>query len=183
VVFLFDPTQVQEVKDLVRDAMPVNNLPGKPLQVLENLLRVIGDGTPRMAVTLAKLDALWEVGKGSLVPAGNGPRTDFLQVSRAMANLGSALRSDLLWPVGGNDLDDDLLRVHHEVRALLTLLHATQLINTVEQSSLGRSGRMAYFASSALGHPPTEKGASSLGIAPYRVIDSILWLLRTERLV
>jgi hypothetical protein len=183
VVFLFDPTQVQEVKDLVKDVMPVNNLPGKPLQVLEHLLRLARGGSPRLAVTVAKLDALWEVGKGSLAADEQGSRTAFLQLSRAMANPGSALRSDLLWTAEGAEIDDDLQRVHHEVRSLLTLLHATQLVHTVEQSAIGHAGRSAYFASSALGHPPNSQGTSPHGIAPYRVIDPILWLLRAERLL
>jgi hypothetical protein len=183
VVFLFDPTQVQEVKDQVRDDMPVNELDGNPLQVLEHLQRLIGNGSPRLAITLAKLDALWMVGNGVFQAEGDGHAMTSRALALAMANTGSALRADLPLMAPSKEIDDSLALVNHEARSLLMLLRANALINAVERSPRGSSIQSAYFALSALGHPPTAQGVSPYGIAPYRVLDPILWMMRDARLI
>lgn len=190
VVLLFDPTQVQEVQDQVRDDTTVNDREGNPLQVFEHLQRMIGSGTPHLAVTLSKLDALWMVGEGAMGvrgaeadsrPGEGGKASSFDGLALAMANPGAAVRMDLPMDASSKDIDESLAQVNHEVRSLLLMLRAAPLVNAVERSADVR--HRAYFALSALGHPPTAQGVSLYGIAPYRVLDPLLWFMRTKSLI
>lgn len=182
VVYLFDPTWVKEVQDVVRDETTVNTIAAAPLQVLEHVLRLIDDGSPRLAFTLAKVDALWNAGLSHLqgesaadsAAAGVG-------FAMAMANTGSALRRDIPLTASSREREADLAQVHQEVRSLLLLLHAGSVLNLLENSTVGSRLKKRYFAASALGFPPNSQGLSPHGIAPYRVLDPVLWLMQERR--
>lgn len=94
-----------------------------------------------------------------------------------MSNTGSSLRRALK-PSEKALLGEDRMLVHHEVRSLLMLLHATELVQLVEHDADVAAYR--YFALSALGHPPDASGLSVHGISPYRVLDPLLWVLSEE---
>ncbi len=59
VLFLFDPMRVQVVKDQLRDLVPTDHYTGgDPTDVMRTVMRLIGDGPPKLAVILSKFDAL-----------------------------------------------------------------------------------------------------------------------------
>ena len=91
-----------------------------------------------------------------------------------MSNLGSSLLHDV-GPLRTPSLaDQDLLDA--EVRSLLALAHAQNLVNTVTAAQQ-KGIECRYFAVSALGNAPDADGVHPHGIAPFRVLDPILWVL------
>lgn len=175
IVFLFDPTAVPNVRDLLRDLIPTHQVGGSPARVLEHVQRLKRGGQPRLAVTLAKLDTLWHI--GDLAGGGRNRLGEVDVLISVMSNTGSSLRRALK-PSEKALLGEDRMLVHHEVRSLLMLLHATELVQLVEHDADVAAYR--YFALSALGHPPDASGLSVHGISPYRVLDPLLWVLSEE---
>ena len=175
IVFLFDPTAVPNVRDLLRDLIPTHQVGGDPSMVLEHVQRLKRGGRPRLAVTMAKLDTLWHIGDLATGAPARPGEVDVL--ISAMSNTGSSLRRAVR-TTNKVLLDQDRMLVHHEVRSLLMLLHATELVQLVEHDSEVADFR--YFALSALGHPPDASGLSLHGISPYRVLDPLLWVLSLE---
>ena len=63
VFFLFDPSAVPSVRELLRGIVPEQLMqPGDPVRVLHNLLSIIGDSSPPIAMILSKFDTLQELG-------------------------------------------------------------------------------------------------------------------------
>lgn len=175
IVFLFDPTAVPTVRDLLRDLIPTHDVGGDPAMVLEHVQQLKSGGRPRLAVVLAKLDTLWHIGDLAREPGRASVAVDVL-VS-AMSNSGSSLRRALRAPDWARQQADQML-VHHEVRSLLLLLHAQELVRLVEHDK--EVAECRYFAVSALGHPPDSMGLSPHGISPYRVLDPVIWALSED---
>jgi hypothetical protein len=167
VVFLFDPMRIEEIRRQLAGVIPEQAaVGGDPMSVLGNLVRLmrISDqpiGTP-LAVVLAKFDTLHE-----LIDVVGSPWR------AAMANAGAAYSRDpsLNRPPAYDEADGRLLDA--EVTSLLTKLNARQLLNKVRQEF--SNSRM--FAVSALGAAPVGQALHPRGIAPFRCLDPLKWIL------
>jgi hypothetical protein len=167
VVFLFDPMRIEEIRRQLAGVIPEQAaVGGDPMSVLGNLVRLmrINDqpiATP-LAVVLAKFDVLHEL--GSVVGS---------PWQAAMANAGAAYSRDLSLnrPPAYEEADGRLLDA--EVTSLLTKLNARALLNKVRQEF--SNSRM--FAVSALGAAPVGQALHPRGIAPFRCLDPLKWIL------
>ncbi len=161
VVFLFDPVTVPEIETLLHGSVPTDSLGADPVKVLDNLLKIMGEATPRMAVALSKFDTLRKLEE---LPGH--------EWSEIMGNYGAAFHRQLQPPYSGSD--PELLS--HEVRSLLIRLDARRLLNML--AARERQGLIVrYFATSSLGGQPHGSHLQRSGIAPFRVLDPLLWLL------
>ncbi len=166
VVFLFDPLRVPEIQAQVRDRIAARQvLGGEPTAVLARVLELMGH-RGRLAICMSKFDIMHQLAsvEGSAYQA-------------IMGNLGSAMRQDV-GPLGTPSTGDQAL-LDAEVRSLLATAHAANLVNTVGAAEQ-RGVRCRYFAVSALGNPPDARGVHPHGIAPFRVLDPVLWVLQEE---
>lgn len=160
VVFLFDPLNVPEIGALLHGVVETDSLGADPADVLENLLRICGDAKPRLAVTLAKFDTLRSLEKR--------PESEWSQI---MGNYGAAFNRQLAPPYSGNDP----MLLNDEVYSLLKRLGARRLLNMLRIcADMGTDVR--YFATSSLGKPPHGTHLRRSGVAPFRVLDPLLWL-------
>ena len=167
VVFLFDPMRIPEIRlqlaGVISEQAAVG---GDPMSVLGNLVRLMRTSEQPiaipLAVVLAKFDTLHELGAvvGSPWQA-------------AMANAGAAYSRDpsLNRPPAYDEADGRLLDA--EVSSLLTRLNARALLNRVRQEF--SNNRM--FAVSALGAASVGQALHPRGIAPFRCLDPLKWLL------
>lgn len=164
VVFLFDPLRVPTIRGQLRGLVPQQlQSGGDPVLVLAHVLRLIGGGRPRLAVALSKFDAMHALRSvtGS-------------EWSRVMANPGAAFSRDPE-AAGFDAADAELL--HLEVRSLLQRLHAGAMVNSLENPNSGLPIRHRFFAVSALGGSPNGESLSDRGIAPFRCLDPVRWIL------
>ncbi|NMN95067.1 hypothetical protein [Antrihabitans stalactiti] len=165
VFFMFDPLKVSEIRDQLMDLVPSQlRIGGEPKTVLSNVLMSVGIGTPKVAVILSKFDALQALRK-----------VDGSEWSQLMANPGAAYLRDPSMSVRYNDVDGELL--HQEVRSLLLKLHAGPLVAAVENPTSGAPIPFRFFAVSALGDSPIGENIHSRGIAPFRCVDPVRWIL------
>jgi len=67
--------------------------------------------------------------------------------------------------------------LHHEVRSLLQKLHAGPIVTAVERPSSGQFLPHRFFVASALGESPNGKSLSARGIAPFRCLDPMRWVM------
>ncbi len=164
VVFLFDPLRVPEIYAQVHERIASHRqiLGGEPTAVLARVLELM-QGRGRLAVCMSKFDIMHQLGsvQGSAYQA-------------IMSNLGSSLLHDV-GPLRTPSLADQEL-LDAEVRSLLALAHAQNLVNTVTAAQQ-KGIECRYFAVSALGNAPDADGVHPHGIAPFRVLDPILWVL------
>lgn len=167
VLFMFDPAKVTTVADLLQDLVPEQRKGvGDPHTVLNNVLRLIGNGTTRLAIVLAKFDTM------ELLQKVQGDSWN-----RVMSHTGSAmLRDPSLGRLGYDEADGALL--DQEVRSLLLRLNAGGLINALERPTNGNVLAHRYFAVSALGEFALRDRVSDRGIKPFRCLDPLKWALR-----
>lgn len=168
VLFLFDPLRVEEIHSKLEGLVPqhglqVNTPLGQPVRVLENTLGLSTGGQPKLAVILSKFDAVQELRR----VRGN-------EWSRIMSNAGAAFFRDPGPLSHYDDADGELL--HEEVRSLLQRLEAG-MVMTVESASQQMRIPYRYFAVSALGDPPAGSRLSDRGIAPFRCLDPVKWVV------
>ena len=170
VLFLFDPMQVAEIQDQLAGLVPDQRLRGgDPVTVLGNLIRLIRGGpllggarlNTQLALVLAKFDVL-----AQLAEVQGSPLESIMDNRGASYNIDPSLDRHL-------DLAD-LARLQAEVESLLTKLHAQSLLNLVENTFTIRQ----TFAVSALGALPYSADRVNFhGIAPFRVLDPLKWVL------
>lgn len=162
--FMFDPLRVQMIRDQLHDLLPPQSWSGgDPRSVLSNLLRVIGEGRPRLAVILSKFDALRALS-----------RVEGSAWSQVMSNAGAAFMRDSSAERHYDEVDGRLL--HEEVRSLLLRLNGGSIVTGVENPSSGIRLPHRYFALSALGQPPVGNRLSPRGVAPFRCVDPLRWV-------
>lgn len=172
VFFMFDPMRVQEVRDQLQDLVPAQGaLGGDPKAVLHKLLLVVGSGAPKIAMILSKFDA---------VQALRG--VDGSEWSHIMSNPGAAFSRDPSMASPKYD-DDDGQLLHHEVRSLLEKLHAGPIVKTIENAGAGQRMEHRFFAVSALGESPVGAKLHSRGIAPFRCVDPLRWVLSGKKVL
>lgn len=166
VFFMFDPLRVQEVRDQLQGLLPEQaRLGGDPKVVLGNVLALVGAGSPKVAVILSKFDAMQALRS-----------VQGTEWSAIMSNPGAAFLRDS--PGGARAYDDaDGELLHEEVRSLLYKLDATTMITAVENPITGRQLTHRFFAVSALGDSPNGEQLHRRGIAPFRTLDPLRWLL------
>jgi hypothetical protein len=175
VTFLFDPEGVPAVRDALAGLL-VNRdqKAADPVVVLRHLMRLMGSRSmlgdalaPALAVVVAKFDTLQE-----LATVEDGP------LSEEMSNLGARFNLDPSLEPTFSFADSDGLQA--EVGSLLKKVHAQPLLNLINESF----GKHQLFAVSALGHL-TEDAArvSARGIAPFRVLDPLKWVLALQGIV
>lgn len=166
VLFLFDPMRVQEVKDQLRDLVPTDHRTGgDPRDVLRSVMRLMGNGTPWLAVILSKFDALQELRKVSGSSWG-----------QVMSHAGAAFTRDPSLLRGGYDeVDGQLLDA--EVRSLLQRLDAGPTLYRPSNPTTGGYYQSRFFAVSALGSAPQGNRVGSSGISPFRCMDPVRWVL------
>lgn len=173
IVFMFDPLSVDAIARRLNDLVPTQSRSsGSPVQVLDNVQRRIEksktDNTvpPRMAVVLSKFDVMQTLAE-----------VEDQDWSLVMSNRGSAMMRER-GETGNQDLDQALL--HEEVKSLLQRMGADEMVNKIENPHVGTYITHRFFAVSALGYPPVGDQVSSLGIAPFRVLDPLLWALGSK---
>lgn len=161
ILFLFDPMTVEEIAQLLRGTVPTDGLGADPAHVLDNLLKVVGDGGPKLAVALSKFDTLRNLENSGI--------NDWAEI---MGNYGAAFNRQLEPLYSGSD--PELLSA--EVYSLLVRLEAKRLLNLLATPQ-GQAMQVRYFATSALGKQPHGSHLKRTGIAPFRCLDPLLWLL------
>ncbi len=172
VLFLFDPMRVEEVKDQLRDLIHTGaTTGGDPRDVLRTVMRLIGEGNPKLAVILSKFDALQELQKVTKSSWG-----------QIMSNAGAAFARDPGLVAGAYD-EDDGLRLHHEVNSLLQKLDAGPMLRTMSDPHTGRQYQHRFFAVSALGDAPQGEKLNASGISPFRCIDPIRWVFADRQVL
>ena len=163
ILFLFDPLKVPQIKNYLKGFISESELGGDPGKVLQNLSRVLNPGNQsRFGIALSKFDTLQ-----SLEAVKN---SEWAQI---MGNYGSAYRRDN----GFNYDDHDSHLLHFEVESLLVKLDAKTLVNSINNYFGRDPQKCRYFATSALGAPPKGSHIQETGIAPYRCMDPINWVL------
>lgn len=166
VVFLFDPLRVPSVSTFLDGLVPPpKELGGDPEVVLRNLQTVMGDARPPLAVAVSKFDTLQRL-----------EESHHNEWAAIMGNPGAAFRRD----TGMRFLDTDSRLLSHEIRSLFMFMRSESMLHQVrgmypKERDLGDFYR--FFAVSALGESPTGDHLSRRGIAPYRVLEPILWML------
>lgn len=174
VLFMFDPTQINEVqaelKGLV-DETNNNNLGAPAKEVIDKVLRLSSGGNVMLGVAFSKFDTLQEIGvKNMATPRGRKLSSAGATFNREPEVLGvNAPRTKY------DDIDGGLLSA--EVRSMLMDLGARELVNQLERPPSGARIDHRFFALSALGASPENRQVNPQGIAPFRVLDPIKWVL------
>lgn len=163
VIFLFDPLKVPSIATYLRGLIPTQQqLGGNPEDAFRTTLHYVGQGRPKLAVTVSKFDTLQALNQ-----------LEDNQWKQIMGNFGAAFRRDTGWNYSA--MNQRVL--HLEIESLLRLMDAHNLINAIERTYADTPGRHAYFAVSALGESPRGENLDRKGIAPYRVLDPLRWHL------
>jgi len=166
VLFLFDPSAVNDVRDLLTDYLPKEaHQPGDPERVLEVLLRIMGVSLVPIGMVVSKFDTMQALAW-----------VEDQQWSQIMANAGAAFARDPGINAWSYDpVDGDLL--HEEVRSLLNKLNAQRFVNTLASANQRSAREYRFFAVSALGDHVIGDKLHPRGIAPFRCLDPIRWVL------
>lgn len=163
--FMFDPLRVQEIRDQLHDLLaPQSWSGGDPRSVLSNLLLAVGDGRPQLCVILSKFDVLRALSEVE----GSG-------WGQVMSNSGAAFMRESPSTRCYDEADGRLL--HEEVRSLLKRLHGGSIVAAVENPSTGIRLHHRYFVVSALGQPPVGNRLNPRGIASFRCVDPLRWVM------
>ncbi|MDO5051563.1 MAG: hypothetical protein Q4E05_01570 [Pseudoclavibacter sp.] len=168
IFFLFDPLAVPNIRERLVDLVPAQlQLGGDPRVVLGNMQGLIGRAQPNVAVVLSKFDALHAL-----------QRVEDVQWSRIMSNAGAAFLRDPSENGPGYDVQDGLL-LNEEVKSLLYRLGGEGIVHGMENPASGVPLRHQFFAVSALGESPDGRRLNPHGIAPFRCLDPVKWILHT----
>ena len=170
--FMFDPLAVANIREKLVDLIPAQlQVGGDPMIVLGNVQRLVGRNAPQVAVILSKFDALHALRS-----------VDDVQWSGIMSNAGSAFLRDPSEDSAGYAANDGLL-LHEEVKSLLYKLGGGGVVLGVENPQSGVPIRHQFFAVSALGESPDGRRLNAHGIAPFRCLDPVKWVLQTNGVI
>lgn len=172
IFFMFDPLAVPDIRDRLVDLVPAQLfLGGDPVVVLGNLLRLVGSATPRLGVVLSKFDAL------QALRAVEDERW-----RQIMSNPGAAFLRDPSQDSTVYDREDGAL-LHEEVTSLLYKLGAGEVVLALDNPHTGQQIPYRFFAVSALGESPDGDQLNSRGIASFRCLDPVKWVLDSVGLI
>ncbi|MDN5726786.1 MAG: hypothetical protein L0G99_12770, partial [Propionibacteriales bacterium] len=166
IFYMFDPTQVPSIAGQLPDLVSAQlHEGGDPQVVLENLMRLVGNGTPKMSIILSKFDTMQ-----MLRHVKGGPW------SKIMSNTGAGFMRDpgMLNPAY-DQVDGNLL--HFEVQSLLHRLGAQSLVTSVIRPHTGTQLMHRFFVVSALGEAAEGERIHKRGIASFRCLDPVRWVL------
>lgn len=171
VVFLFDPMAIESIQHHLADLIPTQTteVDESPQTVLTNVLNHIGSGTPQLAVTVSKVDALQALAER---PG---------QIGEIFRQAGAAVNRE--WPLRPEYHDTDGALLHQEVRAILQELGGGTIVNMVENPASQRQLTHRFFAVSALGSSTDANELDHHGIRPFRILDPILWIFAQRGIV
>lgn len=169
VVYLFDPLKVGEIRSLLEGTVSAESLGADATDVLNNLLQVMrpaqsrseGMPLPRLAVALSKFDTLRSL--------ANSANEGWAEI---MGNYGAAFNRQLEPPYWGSDP----ALLHEEIRSMLLRLDARMLLNTIRQEAEANGMAVRFFVNSSLGSQPQGSRLERTGIAPFRILDPLMWL-------
>lgn len=170
VAFLFDPLAVPTIQNHLKGLIPAQDQgsTANPIDVLTTVQQLMGSTNGRLAVVLSKFDALQEL-----------RRFPEHQLGQVMGNPGAAINRH---PAHlGDSSDRDL--VHEEVRGILQLLGAGNIVASVENWSRATRGDHRFMAVSSLGASADGGRLAETGIAPFRCLDPLLWLFLDHHLL
>lgn len=167
IVMLLDPLKIEDIRAVLKGKAQHGELGGDGIELLRNLLDFLKEaqGKPKtptpIAVTLSKADYL------QAVRETNSP------LRALMARPGSPLQRDpSMSEVAFDKKDSDLLQL--EIDSLLQFLTGQTIRNLLRESTEVHR----YFAVSSLGGDAVGEDIRDAGIAPYRVLDPVKWILR-----
>ncbi|MFX4272132.1 hypothetical protein ACQBAR_15100 [Propionibacteriaceae bacterium Y1685] len=166
IFYMFDPTQVPSIAGQLPDLVSAQlHEGGDPQVVLENLMRLVGTGTPKMSIILSKFDTMQMLRR-----VKGGPW------SKIMSNTGAGFMRDpgMLTPAY-DQTDGNLL--HFEVQSLLHRLGAQSLVTSVVRPHTGNQLMHRFFVVSALGEAAEGERIHKRGIASFRCLDPVRWVL------
>ena len=163
VFFLFDPLQVREISTQLRALVPPPHVGRAAIEVLATTLRLLDSGAPRLALIVSKFDTLELL--------GDAPWSNVYTAT--MQNAGATFHRDPGLYAETNEVDARLL--HEEVRSLLMMIDQGPLVAGVQHA--GQRGGYRFFAVSALGAPPNGLELNARGVAPFRCLDPLRWVL------
>jgi hypothetical protein len=169
IVLLLDPLKIDEVRRVLQGEVQQGELGGDGVQLLSNLLDHIKrtSETARcevpIAVTLSKVDILQKL--------SNSPS----DLRRFMRRPGSPLQRDPSMTRPRYDSKDGGL-LHAEIDSLLSNLMGQRLRNVLREGA----DTYHYFAVSTLGDDTEGDAIDAAGIAPYRILDPVKWILSLE---
>lgn len=165
VIALLDPWKVPEVRTFLGGIVtvpPMEVLGGNDQRVLASLIRLLRTvpDPPALGIALSKFDVLQELRS---VRAAKWPEI--------MGRAGSPLvRDPSLTSAEFDQGDGDLL--HHELFGVLKELQVQTVLGLVHGL------RFRLFACSSLGSTPiSDSELNPVGVAPYRVLDPLKWVL------
>lgn len=174
VMFLFDPVRVPAIRQMLTGLVPEQKTAGgDPESVLDNLVRLLRYDQPpdRITVPLATVLSKFD----TLQLLREAKTSDW---ARVMSNAGAAYQRDSSLDGATFDSDDaDLL--HAEVASLMDLLGGRALLTRIA----GDFATWRLFAVSALGAPPSGRRLHVSGIAPFRCLDPIKWVLERRGVI
>lgn len=165
ILFLFDPLKVPQIKNYLKGIVSGSEVGGDPVEVLKNLIKILGNGPkPRFGVALSKFDTLQSL--------ENVENSEWAGI---MGNYGAAYRRD-----NGFNFDvADSFILHLEIQSMLMKMGAQTLVNYINQLIGSDPNQCHFFATSALGAPPKGSHIQETGIAPYRCLDPVSWLINS----
>ncbi|MCD9153120.1 hypothetical protein [Aeromicrobium duanguangcaii] len=168
VVALIDPLKMDRLRESLHGIIQPGDLGGDGVEVVLQVLNLLTDDGrlpvpegKRVAVAVSKLDILQQIRDVEGAP-----------LRRVMVRAGSPLQRDPSMRTAGFDRRDADL-VDAEVDSLLVELVGPKLRNLLRQKDVDHR----YFAVSALGAHPEGQSLNSAGIAPFRVLDPVKWIL------
>jgi hypothetical protein len=147
-------------------------------QVLDQVLKLIGPGSPLLGIVVSKFDHVHTLRAFQDLDGSN-------TLIRAVRNLGAAFNRDPMpdaYPTQVNDQfifpnPNDITLLNLELQSLLHQFGADDLLIKVGSKRPDLAADISLFAVSCLGEPVKGKSVSVRGITPFRVLDPILWLL------
>lgn len=164
VVFLFDPFEVPQVRHALDEILPPAPLVGaNPAMVFTNLLGHIGQGTPHVAMVVSKFDVLHELAGVSA------------NVAAPFQNPGAGYMRSRQREFQYDERTGAL--ISEEVRSLLAMLSAQDLVNLAEHPPNMRPMPTRFFAMSALGAATDGTELHAHGKSPFRILDPLFWIL------
>jgi hypothetical protein len=175
VIFLLDPLAVPAVAETLRGAIPGVVPPAdadmvNPLDVLDTVLALIGEGEAYLAVVLSKFDTLQALG-------GIADHA----ICKMMENPGAGIVRSAGDQATYEEQDGAL--VHEEVRGLLQVLGAGAVVTSIENPLRGRPFIHRFMVTSSLGSAVDGSRQSVNGVAPFRVLDPLRWVMQDRGLI
>lgn len=166
-IVLIDPLKIDQIVRVLQGKVQVGALGGDGIELLSNLLNFLRESEGKqktsipIALTLSKFDSVQKI------------KDTESDLRLLMSRLGSPfMRDPSMASASFDSVDGDLLQL--EVESLFKNLDGEKLDNLLRQ----RCEEYRYFAVSSLGSEPSGKNINSVGIAPFRVLDPIKWVMK-----